>query len=553
MNLRRANKRLALMFGLALVFLVVLLGRAFYIQVVAAAGFKAQAATQDERTVKLTASRGSILDRNGDQLAVSKPAATIYATPYQVKDTQRASTAQQLSTILGVSEEELLAKLSGGGGFVYLARKVDTAVGDRVRALKLAGIGVLSEDKRVYPKGALAPQLLGYVGTDNVGLAGVEKEYDTQLSGKSGVEKVVRDQAGNRLATLSDTEAQAGSPVKLTIDDEIQYETEQVLAQAVKDYSAKRASAVVLDPKTGEILALANTPAFDTNLFNTVTPEEQRNSVVSDQYEPGSTFKTIVVAAALEAGLVTPETVLKLSPTIQVYDRVVHEAEDVPPVRNLTVTQILAQSSNVGAVKLGLEVTKDPLVDMIRRFGFTQKLGIDFPGEAAGSMLAPDKWSGTTIANVPIGQGISVTSLQIAAAYAAIANDGVMVQPHLVLDGKEHDTRQVISTEVAAQLREMLTQTVEVGTGTAAQVKGYSVAGKTGTAQKVKPGGGYYTDKFVSSFVGMVPADAPRLVVLVVIDEPSTQHLAGQVAAPAFAKIADFSLKRLGIAPSTGN
>ena len=436
---------------------------------------------------------------------------------------------------------------------MYLARKVDTAVGDRVRALKLAGIGVLSEDKRVYPKGALAPQLLGYVGTDNVGLAGVEKQYDTQLSGKSGVEKVVRDQAGNRLATLSDTEAQAGSPVKLTIDDEIQYETEQVLAQAVKDYSAKRASAVVLDPKTGEILALANTPAFDTNLFNTVTPEEQRNSVVSDQYEPGSTFKTIVVAAALEAGLVTPETMLKLSPTIQVYDRVVHEAEDVPLVRNLTVTQILAQSSNVGAVKLGLEVTKDPLVDMIRRFGFTQKLGIDFPGEAAGSMLAPDKWSGTTIANVPIGQGISVTSLQIAAAYAAIANDGVMVQPHLVLDGKEHDTRQVISTEVAAQLREMLTQTVEVGTGTAAQVKGYSVAGKTGTAQKVKPGGGYYTDKFVSSFVGMVPADAPRLVVLVVIDEPSTQHLAGQVAAPAFAKIADFSLKRLGIAPSTGN
>jgi cell division protein FtsI/penicillin-binding protein 2 len=553
MNLRRANKRLAWIFGLALVFLLVLFGRAFYIQVVAAAGLKAQATTQDQRTVKLAASRGSIFDRNGDQLAVSKPTATIYATPYQVKDAERASTAEQLSRILAIPQDELLTKLSGTGGFVYLARKVDTALGDEVRALKLPGIGVLTEDKRVYPKGALAPQLLGFVGTDNVGLAGIEKEYEAQLSGKSGVEKVVRDASGRRLATLSDTEAQAGSPVKLTIDDEIQFETEKVLAQTVKDYSAKRASAVVLDPTTGEVLAMADTPVFDTNAFSTMTPEEQRNSVVSDQYEPGSTFKTIVVAAALEAGLVTPQTKFKLAPTIQVYDRVVHEAEQVPAVRDWSVTQILAQSSNVGAVELGLEVSKQPLVDMIKRFGFTQKEGIDFPGEAAGSMLAPDKWSGTTIANVPIGQGISVTALQMATAYAAIANGGVLVQPHLVLDGQEHQSREVISPQVAAQLRDMLMQTVEVGTGTEAQVKGYKVAGKTGTAQKVKPGGGYYSDKFVSSFVGMVPADAPRLVILVVVDEPSGEHLAGQVAAPAFAKIADFSLKRLGIAPTSGN
>ena len=553
MNLRRANKRLALVIGLSLVFLVALFGRAFYIQVVAAEGFKAKATVQEQRSVKLTASRGSILDRNGDQLAVSKPTATVYATPYQVKITDRAATAAQLSAILGVPQEELLTKLSGGGGFVYLARKVDTTLGDKVKALKLAGIGVLSEDKRVYPKGALAPQVLGFVGVDNVGLSGLEKQYNDQLSGKSGEEKVVRDASGNRLATLSDMEPQAGSPLKLTIDDEIQYETEKVLAQAVKDYSAKRACAVVLDPNTGEVLAMANTPAFDTNTFSTAKPENQRNSAVSDQYEPGSTFKTVVVAAALEAGLVTPQTNFKLGPTIQVYDRVVHEAhENVPAVRNLTVTDILAQSSNVGAVELGLEVTKGPLVDMIKRFGFTQKLGIDFPGEAPGMMLSPDKWSGTTIANVPIGQGISVTPLQMASAYAAIANNGVLVQPHLVLDGKKYWTREVISPAVAAQLREMLTQTVEVGTGKAARIAGYQVAGKTGTAQKVKPGGGYATDKFVASFVGMVPSSAPRLVILVVIDEPSTEHLGAEVAAPAFEKIADFSLKRLGIAPSTG-
>ncbi len=227
MNLRRANKRLAWIFGLALVFLLVLLGRAFYIQVVAAAGLKAQATTQDQRTVELAAPRGSIFDRNGDQLAVSMPTATIYATPYQVKDTERASIAEQLSKILAIPQDELLAKLSGTGGFVYLARKVDTALGDQVRALKLPGIGVLTEDKRVYPKGALAPQLLGFVGTDNVGLAGIEKEYDARLSGKSGTETVVSDASGRRLATLSDTEAQAGSSVKLTIDDEIQFETEE--------------------------------------------------------------------------------------------------------------------------------------------------------------------------------------------------------------------------------------------------------------------------------------------------------------------------------------
>jgi cell division protein FtsI/penicillin-binding protein 2 len=361
---------------------------------------------------------------------------------------------------------------------------------------------------------------------------------------------VVHDALGRPLEVLSQQAPVNGQNLTLTIDSQIQYEAETVLNALVKQVSAKKASAVVLDPKTGEILALANTPVFDTNAFARTTPADQRNTAVSDQYEPGSTFKVVVTAAALAAGLVTPATSFRLAPTIKVYDRVIHEAEKVPAVRNLSVTQILAQSSNVGVVTLGLEVGKARLVDMIRRFGFTQPLGIDFPGEAAGSMLPPDKWSGTTIANVPIGQGIAVTPLQMASAYAAIANNGLLVQPHLAKGGKAPAPRQVISPEIAAQLRSMLTVTVQSGTGTRAQIPGYDVAGKTGTAQEVAPNGsGYAQGNYASSFVGMVPANDPQLVILVVVDEPSTEHMGAEVAAPAFATIAQFSLKELGIAP----
>lgn len=299
---------------------------------------------------------------------------------------------------------------------------------------------------------------------------------------------------------------------------------------------------------------MANTPVFDTNRYasDDIAENDRRNMAVTDQYEPGSTFKMVTTAAALEAGLVTPETTFRLGKEITVYDVTIHEAheEGIPEVRELTVTEILAQSSNVGTVKLGLEVGKARLVEMIRKFGFTEKLDVDFPGEAGGQMLPPEKWSGTTIANVPIGHGVAVSPLQLAAAYAAIANDGVLIQPHL---GKEHAepwSRRVVREDVAAQLRQMLTDTVADGTGKLARVAGYEVAGKTGTAQKVKEGGGYYQDHVVASFVGMVPADDPQLVILVTVDDPATQHLGAYVAAPAFAKIAAFCLRALGIPPT---
>ena len=310
---------------------------------------------------------------------------------------------------------------------------------------------------------------------------------------------------------------------------------------------------MVIDPKTGEILAMANTPVFDTNAYASasLTEADRRNAVVTDQYEPGSTFKMVVAATALEAGLVTPQTMFKLAPEITVYDQVIHEAhDDVPVVRNLTVTEIIAQSSNVGAVTLGLKVGKDRLAKMISDFNFTQTLGIDFPGETAGVMPKEDEWYGTMLANVSYGQGIAASPLQLAAAYAAVANDGILVQPHLLKTQTDFWSRRVINAVVAVQLRDMLTVTVNDGTGSRGRVSGYEVAGKTGTAQKVKEdGSGYDDNRYVASFVGMVPAADPQLVILVMVDEPATEHLGGIVAAPAFSKIAEFALKRLGIPP----
>jgi len=550
----RANKRIALFMGFALLFLGALLARAFYVQVVAAPGLQEKAENQHVRTVKLDAPRGTIYDRDGQPLAVSQTMATVYANPSRIGDP--AGVAKRLAPILGCSEEQLVATLTGDSYSECLARKIDQAAGEQVKELEIPDVWVVAEDKRIYPKGALAPQLLGFVGTDNEGLAGIEYENEEVLSGTPGTMQVVSDLSGNRLATVSVEAAVPGESITLTIDEDIQFETEKVLTAVVEEFEAKRACAIVLEPDTGEILAMANTPVFDTNAFSSVEEPDRRNMVVNDQYEPGSTFKMVVTAAALEGGLVTPETTFILGKEIEVYDRVVHEshAESVPDRRELTVTQILAQSSNVGAVQLGLEVGKTRLVEMIRRFGFTEKLGIGFPGEADGQMLAPEKWSGTTIANVPIGQGIAASPLQLAAAYAAVANDGQLVQPHLVRDSSRPWTRRVVSSTVAAELRDMLTVTVEDGTGKLAQVKGYVVAGKTGTAQKVKTdGSGYAEDRYIASFVGMVPADAPRLVILVMVDEPANQHLGAYVAAPAFAQIADFSLKCLGIGPSTAD
>jgi cell division protein FtsI (penicillin-binding protein 3) len=555
--MRRTNKRLGLFMGLAVLFFFLLFGRAFYVQVVAAPSLQRQAAEHTTRTMQLNARRGTICDRNGAPLAISQVMSTVYASPGEVSDAP--STAAKLAPLLGLPEADLLEKLTSDAGFKYLARRIEPSVGAQVKALEAAGINVIDEDKRVYPKGALAPQLLGFVGGDDyTGMAGIELQYDDVLSGTPGEITVLSDRlTGNRVATVATKEAVPGESITLTIDSEIQYKTEQVLADVVKQFKAKKAFGIVLDPKTGEVLAMANTPVFDTNAYasETLSEADRRNSAVTDQYEPGSTFKMLVAATALEAGLVEPDTVFKLAPEITVYDQVIHEGHvNVPEVRKLTVTEIIAQSSNVGAVTLGLKVGKDLLSKMISDFNFTRTLGIDFPGEAAGVMPAENEWYGTMLANVSYGQGIAASPLQLAAAYAAVANDGILVQPHLLKTQTDFWSRRVINAVVSAQLRDMLTVTVNDGTGSRARVNGYEVAGKTGTAQKVKEdGSGYDDSRYVASFVGMVPAVDPELVILVMVDEPTAEHLGGIVAAPAFSKIAEFALKRLGIPPSPVN
>jgi cell division protein FtsI/penicillin-binding protein 2 len=552
MSIRRSHRRLALFMGFSVFFLALLFARTFYVQVIAAPKLQEQADSQHVRSITLDAPRGTIFDRNGEALAISRSVASIYADPRHVSDV--AKTAALLAPILGVSETDLIKKLANTSSFRYLARKVDPSVGTAVKNLKLAGIGVLSEPKRVYPKGALAPQLLGFVGGSKyTGMEGLEYAYDAVLSGTPGVTQVVRDLSGNRLSTISTTDAVSGKSITLTIDSEIQFEAEKALTDAVAEFKAKRGCALVMDPRTGEILAMASTPTFSPDAFGLQDPKTggTRNWAVTDMCEPGSTFKMVTVAAALQDGIATPETQYTLPNEITAFDKVIHEADtNVPAERTLTVTQILAQSSNIGAVTLGKEVGKDRLVDMIQKFGFTKKLGIDFPGETAGQL--PDKWNGVTIYQVPMGQGVAVSPLQLATAYSAIANDGVLVQPHLVKDAVKPWTRQVVSSTVAAQLRAMLQVTVEQGTGKKAALAGYQVAGKTGTAQKPNEKSKGYSDEVIASFVGMVPADSPRLVILVMIDEPQTERLGAKVAAPVFARIADFAVKRLGIPPTAG-
>jgi cell division protein FtsI (penicillin-binding protein 3)/stage V sporulation protein D (sporulation-specific penicillin-binding protein) len=399
-------------------------------------------------------------------------------------------------------------------------------------------------------------QLLGYAGVDNRGLAGLELSLDALLSGRNGKQTVVKDPYGRAVDVVETVPEQDGHDVHLTVDHAIQANAQLELWRAVHDWRAKSATAIVMNPRTGAILAMATAPGYDANDFPDVSQDMQRNRAVTDTYEPGSTFKLVTVGGVLSDGLVTPQSAFTLPPEIQIADRTIHDAEERDTV-TYTVDQILSHSSNVGAIELAQILTRQPKRDVsywISRFGFGHKTGIDFPGESAGIVLPPSKWTGATIGNVPIGHGIAVTPVQMAAAYAAIANRGVLVQPHLVdrvgSSPRPHwKRRRVVTGHVAAELTDMLRDVVIEGTGTEAKIPGYQVAGKTGTAAIPLPTGGYSDEKYVSSFVGYVPASNPQLLVLVTVNEPQGAIFGGMVAAPVFQNIAKFDLQYLGILP----
>jgi cell division protein FtsI/penicillin-binding protein 2 len=431
---------------------------------------------------------------------------------------------------------------------VYLARKVEARKGDAVRQLNLAGVGVTIETRRRYPHGTLASQLVGAVGTDGYGLAGIEQSLEKELHGTDGERRVVSDALGDPVSIVDLQHSRPGRDVRLTIDAAIQERTESVLEGVGQAYQPKGATAVVLDPRNGEILALANWPPVNAERFGDAPAYARQNRAVGASYEPGSTFKAFTVAGAMSERLVQPSTLFTLGPTIQVADRVIRESHGGGG-GTLTTADILAQSSNVGTVTIGLRLGAKRFDRWVRRFGFGSSTKVDIPGEASGIVPKPEDYSGSSMGNMPIGQGLAVTPMQMASGYQAIANGGVMVPPH-VIKGEAPPARRVVQRRVAGQVARMLEGVLRPG-GTAreAEIDGYVLAGKTGTAEKAE-NGGYSKTKFVASFIGFAPARNPRLLVAVMVDEPKGQIYGGTVAAPAFQKIASFALPYLRIPPS---
>jgi cell division protein FtsI (penicillin-binding protein 3) len=549
---RLVNRRIRLFLALLTVGFCGLFVRAAWLQGIKAQSLSRLGQTQHRESVTLPASRGTIFDSMGVRLALGEQATTVYADPMLIKQPRRVAT--EVGRVLGVDPGALYPKLADRSrGFVYVARQADAARAAQLAREKIAGLGFLPEERRSYPQHSVAAQVLGYVGVDNNGLAGLEFELDRELAGKAGHQTLVKDPAGRVIDVVDDRPEVQGRDVTLTLDHTIQANAEEVLRATVRKWSAKSATAIVLDPRTGAILAMAVQPGYDANRYPLAPRELQRNRAVTDTYEPGSTFKVVTVAAALSERLVSPSTAFTLPYTLQVADRVIHDAEPRGTVR-YSVAQILAHSSNIGAITLAELLGRDRLSSWISRFGFGHETGVDFPGESPGIVLPATQWSGSTIGNVPIGQGIGVTPVQMAAAYAAVANRGVWSRPHLVdqIGGRGRPSlhrRRILSPTVAASLMTMLKDVVAEGTGMYAAIPGYQVAGKTGTAQKPDSHGGYATDQYVASFVGAVPASRPRLVVLVTVDEPHGAIWGGVVAAPAFQQIASFDLGYLEIPP----
>jgi cell division protein FtsI (penicillin-binding protein 3) len=549
---RLVNRRIRLLLAVLTIAFAGLLLRATWLQGVRAESLSRLGRTQHREAVTVPAGRGTIYDCKGVQLALGERATTVYANPMQVPNPRRAAVAVERT--LGLDADRIYPLLADRTrGFVYVARQADPAQAAALQRRKLPGFGFYAEERRNYPQRTVAAQVLGYVGIDGNGLAGLELQFDEELAGRPGKETVVKDPSGRVIEVERERREVPGRDVHLTLDHSIQANAEEVLRDTVRKWSAKSASAIVLDPRTGSILAMAVQPGYDANRYPSVARDLQRNRTVTDTYEPGSTYKLITVAGALSERIVAPSTRFTLPYELQVADRVIHDAEERDTV-NYSVAQILAHSSNIGAIKLAELLGKTRLSSWISRFGFGKTTGIDFPGESPGIVLPPAKWSGSTIGNVPIGQGIAVTPVQMAAAYGAVANGGVWSRPHLVdhVEGGGRPSlyrRRLVSAPIASQLMTMMKDVVAEGTGQYAAISGYQVAGKTGTAQKPDADGGYATGRYVASFVGIVPASRPRLVVLVTVDEPRGAIWGGVVAAPAFQQIARFDLQYLEVPP----
>lgn len=555
----RSSARLLCLFLALLMCSGVVAARLFTLQILGSSRMTALAAEQRLRTIPLPAQRGSILAADGTELAISMEMTSIFASPRFVSNPRFAATA--LAPILGLEPERLQAKLSSDSGFVYLARRVAPEVAGKVRELKIPGIDFMSESKRFYPSGPLASQVLGFVGDENKGLAGLELRYNDLLQGDPGKQVMERDPAGRPIPSGKSSlkEAVEGRDLVLTIDRQIQFEAEAALKRAMSTWSAAGGTVLVINPRNGNVLAMANAPEFDPNRLNAGDGKFRKNRAVTDIYEPGSVSKLVTAAAALETGVTNPNESMQVADRLQIGAKTFKDS-DPHPVLNLTFAEVIQRSSNVGTITVGQRVGKARLHDYLVKFGYGRLTGLSFPGESAGILPKPEKWWATSLGTISIGQGVAVTPLQMAQAYATVANGGVEVRPRLIqatVDsaGKRHPVapaapRRVIKEQTAAQLNEILVGVTQKGTGKAAAIPGYLVAGKTGTAQKPRSGSAGYAG-YMSSFIGYAPADDPSLVVAVVLDNP-TPFFAGATAAVTFKEVMQFSLRRLGSAPTAG-
>jgi cell division protein FtsI (penicillin-binding protein 3) len=541
------DRRIGVLFIAFLALLGIALARATYLGSVQAGSLERAAATQQVSNVIDPAPRGAITDHNGDQLAISQSADDIVADPYLIKDA--ASASAELSSALGMPQLTVLARITRPRtGYVLLAHLVPSAQAATVAKLNIAGINLIPQTRRVYPRDGEAAQVVGSVHANGAGASGIEYEYNSVLSGTNGLRRIVSDAKGQPISIDDLRATRPGKTVALTIDSGLQQETERVLAQVGSTYSPKSATAIAVDPRTGAILALANwrSAAADSS----AGPDDL---AIGLNYEPGSTFKAITVAGALQDGLVTPNTPFDIPPVLQFADRQIHDAED-HGYETLNVANILKYSSNIGADLIGMKLGAKRFDYWVHQFGFGRDTGVDLPGEQSGIVLHWWNYSGSSMANLPFGQGESVTPMQMVAAYDAIANGGILRAPHVVgsVGGKPQPLpsgHRIISSATASELRDMLRGVfADGGTASGAEIPGYDMAGKTGTAN-IAVDGHYSDSAYVASFIGMVPTDHPRLVVAVVVNQPQGSIFGGSVAAPAFQQIVGWAVPYLGIPP----
>ncbi len=540
---------------------VAVLGRAVQLQIIQHERLSNLARQEYQKTITLVPSRGLIKDRHGAHLAASVQVDSVYARPGQIENPAKA--AKPLAAALGLSVGSVRRALSSSQPFVWLRRQVEPEAAARVRKLNLAGVGVLPESRRYYPQVELAAHLIGFAGLDAQGLEGLEKRYDKLLKGSTSRVVRMQDAKGRpiydgrrRGGRISD-----GHDLTLTIDSGIQFLTEQALARAVADSGARGGMAVVVAVKTGEVLASAVLPTFNPNIYSRYPKETWRNRVVTDPFEPGSVMKVFTLAAALEEGLFDLDSVINCEGGAARFGG--RTVRDVHPYQELTLAEVLKYSSNIGAAKIGLALGPERLRGNLSRFGFGRRTGVDLPGESAGLLRPAQAWRIIDTANIAFGQGVAVTALQLVSAVAAVANDGLMMRPHVVKEIRDavglmvrriepRPVGQIMSRRTARLVRRMMESVVaDGGTGTRARPPGYRVAGKTGTAQKLdKATGTYSKSAYLALFVGYAPAVRPEVAVLVVIDEPRTSIYGGKVAAPAFAEIVHGALPLLGVQPS---